>query len=159
MAAIAPSPGRARGGIAAGYLARKLARWSEDAFSALATDPDLPEAMSDREGDISVPLLAIADHAGPEWAARGRKALLEVFGLRTVAEGNTEIEALLLTDIRTEFGAKAATSDGVLLHQNSLKPAENLGCCGVAAVGAPLWHDAGTGGAEPVVEGEVEGEL
>jgi hypothetical protein len=32
----------------------------------------------------------------------------------------------------------AATPDGVLRHQNSLTPAENLGCCGVAAVG-PLY--------------------
>ena len=85
-------------------LARKLTRWAADTYSALATDPALPEAMSDREGDISVPLLAIADHAGPEWAARGRKALLEVFGLRAAAEGNTEIGALLLADIRAIFG-------------------------------------------------------
>jgi hypothetical protein len=63
----------------------------------------LPEAISDRDGDISVPLLAIADHSGPEWAAHGRKALREVFGLCTAAEGNTEIVALLLVDIRTAF--------------------------------------------------------
>jgi putative DNA primase/helicase len=85
-------------------LARKLTRWSADASSALATDPGLPEAMSDREGDNSVPLIAIAKHAGPEWAARGCKALLEMFGLRAAAEGNTEIGALLLGDIRALFG-------------------------------------------------------
>jgi putative DNA primase/helicase len=85
-------------------LARKLTRWAADTRGALVTDPVLPDAMSDREGDISVPLLAIADHAGPEWAVRGRKALLEMFGLRAAAEGNTEIGVLLLVDIRALFG-------------------------------------------------------
>ena len=92
-------------------------RWSADASSALATDPGLPEAMSDREGDISVPLIAIAEHAGPEWAARGCKALLEVFGLRAAAEGNTEIGALLLGDIRALFGDADKMASATLCKQ------------------------------------------
>jgi hypothetical protein len=96
---------RANGNRAAlSDLARKLTRWAADTCGALGTDPVVPDAMSDREGDISVPLLAIADYAGPEWAVRGRKALLEVFGLRAAAEGNTEVGVLLLADIRALFG-------------------------------------------------------
>jgi hypothetical protein len=98
-------------------LARKLIRWAADTASALATNPELPEMMSDREGDISVPLLAVADHAGPEWAARGRKALLEVFGIRAAAEGNTEIGALLLGDIRALFGDADKMPSAILCEQ------------------------------------------
>jgi hypothetical protein len=38
-------------------LARKLVRWAAEFGAALLSDPAIPEAMGDREGDISVPLL------------------------------------------------------------------------------------------------------
>jgi len=84
-------------------LARKLARWSRDRGQALLPDPEVPDAMGDREGDICVPLLAIADDAGPAWAKRGRAALLDVFGKRAVDEGNADTGALLLEDLRAVF--------------------------------------------------------
>lgn len=84
-------------------LQRQLARWSADRRGRLSTDPAVPEAMGDREGDISVPLLAIADDAGGAWPERARVALLTVFGRRTASEGNMEAGALLLSDLRTLF--------------------------------------------------------
>ena len=37
-------------------LARKLARWASESETLLSTQPDIPDAMGDREGDISTPL-------------------------------------------------------------------------------------------------------
>ncbi len=90
-------------------LARKLARWSGDRARFLPTDPAIPDAMGDREGDVSVPLLAIADDAGGEWPKRARAALLDLFGKREADGGNAEAGALLLADVRTLFGDKGAT--------------------------------------------------
>lgn len=84
-------------------LQRQLARWAADRGGRLSTDPGVPEAMGDREGDIAVPLIAIADDAGGAWPDRARAALLTVFGRRTAAEGTMESGALLLSDIRTLF--------------------------------------------------------
>jgi hypothetical protein len=81
-------------------IARKLARWSADNRDCLSSDPPVPGAMGDREGDISVPLLSIADHAGREWGEKARKALLAVFGTRARDDGDTETGIQLLTDIR-----------------------------------------------------------
>jgi hypothetical protein len=89
-------------------LARKLARWADDFGRDLSTDPAIPEAMGDREGDISTPLFAIADHAGEAWARRGRRALLDLFGVQAAEEGNAESGTLLLADIRSLFVEKGA---------------------------------------------------
>jgi putative DNA primase/helicase len=87
-------------------LARKLARWAADRGDALPEDPAVPDAMGDREGDICVPLLAIADDAGGAWPARAREALLELFGRRTATEDNMEAQVLLLGDLRRLFDEK-----------------------------------------------------
>jgi putative DNA primase/helicase len=84
-------------------LARKLARWAQDRGSHLNPDPTMPLDLGDREADISVPLVAIADDAGPVWSARARKALLDVYGRRMKEEGTLESGALLLADIKTVF--------------------------------------------------------
>jgi hypothetical protein len=84
-------------------LARKLVRWAADRRRHLSLDPLVPEAMGDREGDISVPLLAIADDAGGDWPKRGRDALLALFGRRNSEEGDGDTSALLLTDVRSIF--------------------------------------------------------
>ena len=84
---------------ALGDLARKLRRWSLDRGPKLSHDPSIPDELGDRAGDVSVPLLAIADDAGDAWSARGRAALLAVFSKRE-AEGNTtDDDALLLADL------------------------------------------------------------
>ena len=84
-------------------LARRLARWSADRRRHLPVDPPVPDAMGDREGDIAIPLLAIADDAGGEWPARARRALLDLYGVRAKNEGTMEAGALLLADIRALF--------------------------------------------------------
>ncbi len=89
-------------------LARKAARWSADRGRQLSTDPAVPEAMGDREGDISIALLSIADDAGGEWPKRARFALLTVFRSRTAEEGTAEAGTLLLADLRTIFFEKSA---------------------------------------------------
>lgn len=81
-------------------LARKVARWAADRRQQLSLDPSVPDAMGDREGDIAIPLLSIADDAGGEWPGKARAALLDVFGVRTAKEGTLEVGALLLTDIQ-----------------------------------------------------------
>lgn len=84
-------------------LARKLARWATDRGSRLPQDPQVPDEMGDREGDISIPLLSIADDAGGAWPKRARDALLDLFGRRNAREGGAEAGALLLNDIRLLF--------------------------------------------------------
>jgi Protein of unknown function (DUF3631) len=93
-------------------IARKLARWSADNRERLGTDPPIPDAMGDREGDISVVLLAIADHAGGVWAGKARNALLAVFGTRAKDDGDTEVGVQLLTDIRSVFLGRSALKMG-----------------------------------------------
>ena len=89
-------------------LARKLARWSDDRGEVLVLDPVIPDAKGDREGDIVVPLLSIADDAGPVWGKSARLALLELFGRREANAGNAEAGLLLLADLRQLFDDKAA---------------------------------------------------
>jgi hypothetical protein len=100
-------------------IARKLARWSGDRRRYLSVDPHVPEAMGDREGDISIPLLSIADDAGGEWPARARRALLDLFGVRASKEGTMEVGALLLADIKLLFTGMSAlrlTSARIVEH-------------------------------------------
>lgn len=96
-------------------IARKFCRWRQDG-PKLTAEPMIPPALNDREADISVPLLSIAEAAGPEWAERARAALIEVFGLRAEAEGAVETGAMLLTDIKVAFdagGTKAMPSEAL----------------------------------------------
>lgn len=69
-------------------IAQKLARWTSDFGEELPLNPPVPDAMSDWEGDISIPLLSIADHAQADWPNRARHALLEVFGRPTEGGGH-----------------------------------------------------------------------
>jgi putative DNA primase/helicase len=100
------APG-ARGDLA--DIARKLARWAGERGKLLTAPPPIPEALGDREGDIAVPLLAVADDAGGAWPARARAALLDLFGRRTAAGGNMEAGGLLLADLRALFLGTSAT--------------------------------------------------
>lgn len=89
-------------------IARRCARWAGDQGSHLMPDPAIPDALGDREGDITVPLLSIADAAGGVWAHRLRRGLLEVFGRRATNEGDADTAALLLGDVRSIFDATGA---------------------------------------------------
>jgi putative DNA primase/helicase len=91
-------------------LARKLARWAADRGGHLPQDPVVPDAMGDREGDISIPLLAAADDAGGQWPARARNALLDLFGHRAETEGTAEAGVLLLRDIKALFEGTSSLS-------------------------------------------------
>lgn len=94
-------------------LAAKLARWSQDQGRELDRDPDMPEALNDREQDISVPLLAIAQQAGAAWREKGQRALLELFSRRGAEGAAMETGAMLLADVRdllNETGASQLPS-------------------------------------------------
>ena len=93
-------------------LASKLARWAADRTNHLTLNPPIPDAMGDREGDISVPLLSIADDAGGEWPRRARSALLTLFGGRASDGAAGETEVMLLADIRALFTSLGATRLG-----------------------------------------------
>jgi Protein of unknown function (DUF3631)/Domain of unknown function (DUF3854) len=72
--------------LAIGALAPRLARWAADTIDALReARPRMPDALNDREVEISEPLLAIADAAGI--ADEAREALRLLFG---ASEGEAE---------------------------------------------------------------------
>jgi putative DNA primase/helicase len=93
-------------------LARRAARWAADRGRHLNPDPIVPEALGDREGEIAVPLLAIADDAGGPWPDRMRRALVTLFRKRSAEEGAADHGALLLADIRQLFAELSATRLG-----------------------------------------------
>ena len=73
----------------------------------------MPAELGDREADISVPLVALADYAGGEWPERCRRALLAVFRRRAEFDGNSDVGGKLLADLRAIFaegGAERLTS-------------------------------------------------
>ncbi|MFN6953779.1 MAG: DUF3631 domain-containing protein [Acetobacteraceae bacterium] len=90
-------------------LARRCARWAADRGQHLDRDPQVPDAMGDREGDIVIPLLSIADDAGGAWQARMRRALLDLFEKRNAEEGNADAGTLLLADLKAMFAELSAT--------------------------------------------------
>jgi hypothetical protein len=92
---------------AAAPLRESLAEWSRSgAVEFLATArPALPDAMGDRQQDISEPLLAIAELAGGDWPERLANSLLRLFG-SSVAEDNS-VGVQLLTAIRSIFAERA----------------------------------------------------
>jgi hypothetical protein len=85
-------------------LQGEIAAWAETADLTQHQDPSIPGDFNDRQADISVPLLAIADLAGREWPDRMRKALSELF-----ASNETEsLSGILLADIRSIFNQTQA---------------------------------------------------
>ncbi len=84
-----------------GVLASKLARFADDAGSAIErARPYLPEALNDRAQDNWEPLLAIADYAGGEWPKQARDAALKISGVENEA---LSLSAELLADIKAIF--------------------------------------------------------
>jgi putative DNA primase/helicase len=82
---------------------RRLARWAADEADELDDEPQVPEALNDRQADFAVPLLSIADQAGGMWPAEVRAARVKL-----LAEGADRAEdnaILLLHDLRAIFDA------------------------------------------------------
>ena len=80
-------------------LGASLAEWAKTVDFGSLPQPEIPAHFSDREGDISTSLLAIADLAGGEWPCRIRDALQELF-----ASNETESPSgMLLADLRRVF--------------------------------------------------------
>jgi hypothetical protein len=71
------------------------------------TEPELPDALSDRAQDAWEPLFAIADVAGCEWPLRARYAALS---LMTERVDEPPIGARLLADVRGVFNGDARLS-------------------------------------------------
>ena len=91
----------------AGELCRKLLRFANDSRERLSqADPEIPEALNDRQADCWRPLIAVADLAGGEWPRKVREAAVALSG-----SGGTEEQqsaaVLLLSDIKTFFEEKS----------------------------------------------------
>ncbi len=89
-------------------LGEALAAWAEATDLSPHSEPEMPDGFSDRQEDISVPLLAIADHAGGAWPQRTRSALLELFTAEANREATGSDGVTLLGDIRAIFEAEKA---------------------------------------------------
>jgi hypothetical protein len=98
---------------ALGIIASKLRRWSEDDAPRLDRNPPIPGALGDRAADICVPLLAIAQQAGPAWLAKASAALCSLFG----AHEDEESGSMLLGDIRAALGERDVIATRPLLEQ------------------------------------------
>jgi Protein of unknown function (DUF3631) len=82
-------------------LARKAARWVGDNAETLArSDPEIPEAIFNRDADNWRPLFMIAATAGGDWPERVRKAA------QTGATPDDSQNTQLLADIRDIFAEK-----------------------------------------------------
>jgi hypothetical protein len=91
--------------LIAGGLRHRLEVWAnrEGTIKVLrSARPSIPSELSDRQADISEPLLAIADAAGGEWPQRARKALVELCKSDAQEES---INVKLLSDVRRVFEA------------------------------------------------------
>lgn len=89
-------------------LRLRLAAWVACVRADLfAAEPELPEALSDRQADCWEPLLAVADVLGGDWPDRARAAAVAIHGRDPVATPSTGV--LLLEHIREAF--TAAQSD------------------------------------------------
>ena len=83
-------------------LRDRAAKWAEQNLEQLrVAEPEMPCELNDRQQDVCEPLVAIADLAGGEWAARARRALVELLSAQASREESHGIK--LLADIRSCF--------------------------------------------------------
>lgn len=83
-------------------MRRRILRWVSDHRTALEqADPHPIADFTDRANDNWSPLLAIADEAGAEWAARARRSARALMAVGD--DSHEDLGTLLLTDIRTVF--------------------------------------------------------
>lgn len=101
--------------LPASELQARLAQWAtEDRQEILRSDfPELPEALSDRQQDVSEPLLAVADLAGSEWGKIGRSSLKDLFGGTAAADESLGVK--LLSDILVAFDGRGRLSSKELV--------------------------------------------
>jgi putative DNA primase/helicase len=92
-----------------GELASMCARWAADHGPRLDPDPQVPDVLGDREGDISIPLLSVADAAGADWPSRIRGGLISIFARRQGEDRGADFGTLLLADVRSIFLELSAT--------------------------------------------------
>lgn len=107
-------------------IRQKLTRWARDNFEAIkCADPQLSAGVYNRLADNWLPLLAIAELAGTEWAGRATKALLAGMDndSRTESAG-----VMLLSDLKDLFKEKnnpeSLATRGILdcLHEMDDRP-------------------------------------
>jgi Protein of unknown function (DUF3631) len=83
-------------------LRLRVAAWVKLVMAELeAADPEIPEALSDRQADCWEALLAIADAAGGDWPKRARAAAVALHEHDPAADPGTGV--LLLTHVREAF--------------------------------------------------------
>lgn len=90
---------------------QQLQRWADDNREDLRkADPGVPMELGARQADVWRPLLAIADAAGADWAARARKAAVD---LHSVPDEEGDNGLLLLSDLRDLIGADVELSSHI----------------------------------------------
>lgn len=107
-------------------LCRKLLRFANDNKERLAqADPEIPEALNDRQADCWRPLIAIADLAGGEWPRKAREAAVALSG-EAEQEENSSKGVQLLRDLQAFFSNNPegkAFSEDILNHLNGMDEA------------------------------------
>ncbi len=101
-------------------LAAQLTKWLRADLKTLErAEPDMP--VEDRAADTWEPLVAVADHAGGDWPALARAAVLT---LTAEAANDSQVSdrIRLLADCRTAFGAETALPTGRLLERLKSDP-------------------------------------
>ena len=101
-------------------LRGRITKWAEAVDFSTRPDPEIPDEFGDREGDISLPLLSIADLAGGSWPDLMREALLRLF-----ASNETEsTSGMLLAAVRnifTQTGASKLPSSDLCDHLGKME--------------------------------------
>ena len=118
-------------------LRDRLEGWANTNHEQLATQrPTMPPGITDRSADVWEPLIAIADAAGPRWAARARVACTTI--VTQSSQRPISLGIRLLGDIKTVFEdderAEIPTSDLIrALHALDETPWGDLGGTGLDA--------------------------
>ena len=82
-------------------LQSRISRFVLDNVEAILGDePELPEALSDRQADVWRELFRIADIAGGDWPERARRAALE---LCAKSDDDGDLSIRLIADLKTIF--------------------------------------------------------
>lgn len=86
-------------GVQFGDIRRRIRRFVEDHMVEFrAANPDMPAALNDRQADNWLPLVIIADAAGPRSAKKAREAISALTGAEEEAEPSST-GTMLLADI------------------------------------------------------------